>query len=280
MNIHSKHSNLLELKVVQWNCFKMTQARLFEFKLFLDHFQPDLVSIQEIKMNQEQANLFLRFDGYKVYYKPRSKGNLECGGGTAIIVKETINHLRISGLDPDLDHVGITIETADFCFNLISLYTPSNSLKKEMFLKYKKFGQDIFILGDLNSKTPTLGCRALISDSNGKVLEEILSSDTDLVVLNDEPPTYSRYKSDYSEILDLFICPSKLANSMLSYEVMTEHMMSSDHAPIMSILGLKNFFRVEIKPAVPKFNFNKTDWGDYGHVLDEFLLFWMRFLLI
>ena len=121
MNFLSKLSNPFELKIVQWNCFKMTQARLFEFKIFLEQIQPDIVSLQEVKMNQEQANLFLRFDGYKVYYKPRSTGDLECGGGTAVIVKETVDHSRITDLDKDPDHVGIKIETVDYCFNLVSL---------------------------------------------------------------------------------------------------------------------------------------------------------------
>ena len=57
----------------------MTQARIFELKLFLEEFQPDIMSIQEVKLNQEQANLFLRFDGYNVHYKPR-KLNPEYGG--------------------------------------------------------------------------------------------------------------------------------------------------------------------------------------------------------
>ena len=61
------------LKIIQWNCFKLTQTRLVEFKIFLNSFQPDLVSIQEIKMNQEEENLFLRFDGYLTYYRPRQK---------------------------------------------------------------------------------------------------------------------------------------------------------------------------------------------------------------
>jgi len=249
----------------------MTQTRLIEFKLFLEQFQPDIVSLQEVKMNQEQSNLFLRFDGYKVYYKPRSTGDPECGGGTAVIVKETVDHSRITDLDKDSDHVGVKIETVDFCFNLVSLYAPSNSLKKEKILKYKKLGPELFLLGDLNSKTPSLGCRALVSDNNGKVLEEILSSDTDLVVLNDETPTYFKYKSDYSEILDLFICPSKIANSMLNYEVLVDQMMRSDHAPIMCTLGLKKNFRIVSKPSEPKFNFNKADWISYGHVLDELI---------
>ena len=144
-------------------------------------------------------------------------------------------------------------------------------LKTETINRYKKHGPDLFLLGDLNSKTPSLGCRALVSDGNGKVLEEILSSDTDLVVLNDESPTYFRYKSDYSEILDLFICPSKIANLMMNYEVLTDQMMRSDHAPIMCTLGLKKNFRIEIKPSEPKFNFNKADWVSYGHILDELI---------
>ena len=172
MNILSKFSYSFELKIVQWNCFKMTQARLHEFRLFLEQFQPDIVSVQEIKMNREQANLFLRFDGYKVYYKPRSTGDPECGGGTAVVVKETVDHSQITNLEKDPDHIGIKVETADYCFNLFSLYSPSNSLQKETVFKYKKYGPNLFLVGDLNSKTPSLGCRALVSDSNGKVLRK------------------------------------------------------------------------------------------------------------
>ena len=131
MNILSKFSYSFELKIVQWNCFKMTQARLHEFRLFLEQFQPDIVSVQEIKMNREQANLFLRFDGYKVYYKPRSTGDPECGGGTAVVVKETVDHSQITNPDKDPDHVGIKVETADYCFNFISLYSPPTRSKKK-----------------------------------------------------------------------------------------------------------------------------------------------------
>ena len=48
-------------------------------------------------------------------------------------------------------------------------------LKFETVKKYSELGQDLFLLGDLNSKTPTVGCRSL--DNNGKVLDEILSSE-------------------------------------------------------------------------------------------------------
>ncbi len=79
---------------------------------------------------------------------------------------------------------------------------------------------------------------------------------------------------------------------MLNFEVLVELMMSSDHAPIMCTLGLKKNFRLVIKPSEPKVNFNKAEWIEYGHVLDDlidqigfdddpekFHLFWIKFLL-
>ena len=90
----------------------------------MEEIQPDLVSIQEVKMNKEQSNLFMRFDGYTVRYKPRNEksGNPESGGGTAIIVKDTISYKEFEILGKDLlDHVGIKVETNDLSFNLVSL---------------------------------------------------------------------------------------------------------------------------------------------------------------
>ena len=50
------------LKVVHWNCYQLDKIKLNELKLFINEFKPDLISLQEVKLNQEQANLFLRFD--------------------------------------------------------------------------------------------------------------------------------------------------------------------------------------------------------------------------
>ena len=154
-------------------------------------------------MNKEQSNLFMRFDGYTVRYKPRNEkyGNPEAGGGIAIIVQDSISYKEIEVLGKDLlDHVGVKVETNDLSFNLVSLYAPSNTLKVETIKKYSELGQDLFLLGDLNSKTPTVGCRSL--DNNGKILDEILSSVIDLCVLNNQEPTYFQFKSEYNEILD------------------------------------------------------------------------------
>ena len=92
---------------------------------------------------------------YLSHYTPRLN-NPEAGGGRALIVKETIDHSVIKDLDKNLDHIGVRITTDDFCFNLISLYAPSNLLKSETFEKYNKYGSDLFILGEFELKKPRL----------------------------------------------------------------------------------------------------------------------------
>ena len=52
----------LLLKTVHWNSFKLNEDRIFELSLFLKVFKPHLMSINEVKLSREKANLFLRFD--------------------------------------------------------------------------------------------------------------------------------------------------------------------------------------------------------------------------
>ena len=72
-----------KLKIIHWNCFKMTVSRLFDLEYFLDKNNPDIMSLNELKFNETQANLYLRFPNFSVYYKPR-KINPELGGGVAL----------------------------------------------------------------------------------------------------------------------------------------------------------------------------------------------------
>ena len=57
------------LKIVHWNCYQLDAIKLTELRLFIDAFKPDLISLQEVKLNREQANLFLRFDAYPCKFR-------------------------------------------------------------------------------------------------------------------------------------------------------------------------------------------------------------------
>lgn len=79
------------IRIIQWNCFSLTIARIEELRLFINETQPDIMSIQETKLNDEKANYRLRFSGYTMYHK-HLKSNPEHGGGVALLVKEGITH--------------------------------------------------------------------------------------------------------------------------------------------------------------------------------------------
>ena len=101
------------VKIVHWNCFRYDSSKQVELERFIDKFKPDIISLQEVKFNQEQANLFLRFDSYIVYYKPRQR-NPTKGGGVALLIKNSILNTRIFGLDENLEIIGVKIEAGNF----------------------------------------------------------------------------------------------------------------------------------------------------------------------
>lgn len=49
------------LNLIHWNCFKLTYDRCNELKLFLGKYKPDIVSLNEIKLNEYECNYSLNF---------------------------------------------------------------------------------------------------------------------------------------------------------------------------------------------------------------------------
>ena len=94
------------------------------------------------------------------------------------------------------------VEIGESCFNLVSLYSPVGKLKIKTIKNYCELSQDLLLFGDLNLISQAINCKAKSSNKNGKILEEILSLELDLCVINDETPTYFKFYSDYSEILE------------------------------------------------------------------------------
>ena len=111
-------------------------------------------------------------------------------------------------------------------------------------------GSQLSILGDLNAKTATVGYKGL--NKNGEVLEEVLSlAEYNLFVFNNESPTYFKFKSSYTEMLDLFLSSTThmankifMANKISHFEVLTDHKMESDHASIFCTLNFDKAFKI------------------------------------
>lgn len=264
-NDKHRKNRLKDMVVVQWNCFKLTKSRIVELRLFLEEFKPDIMSIQEVKMNEEEANLSLRFESYSAFYKARRKGPT-FGGGVAILVREGLSCSRIPEMSAELDCIGVRIETAELNFNIFSLYSPANTLKLDTVQKFCELGPELLILGDLNAKTFSVGCKSY--DNNGRVLDEILS-ETSLAVLNDNSPTYFGRNDEYEEILDLIICSGLLVNKAAFFQVLSNHMMGSDHASVLCSLKFEKSYYREEGESETRFNFRRANWGRFKKIMEE-----------
>ena len=135
------------------------------------------------------------------------------------------------------------------------------------------------LVGDLNSKTQSIGCKS--QDQSGEVLDLVLT-DTSFVIHNNEIPTYYQFRSDirlnkelfqniaqYSEILDLAISSSNLTNRIRNFEVLTDHNMTSDHCPISFNVQLSENQTLDSIDSKSRLNFAKADWPLFRKILDD-----------
>ena len=258
---------MFELKIMHWNCFALTVTRNFELKHFLKRNKPDIFLIQELKLNNEQANLRLRYEGYSTYHKIRNT-NPQYGGGVAILINEKISHTQILNLDFSLELIGLRLEINNLILDVFSYYNrPGDIISKTFFESNLINGNYFIILGDLNSKCEAVGCKKI--DNSGKVLEEILEN-PEISLFNDDTPTYNSFSDHtYWEILDLVIGSSSLTGLISSFEVLEES-ITSDHNVISLKLTINGSKPKVDSNVIQRFNFAKADWSLFYNLLQDF----------
>ena len=253
----------LQLKTVHWNSFKLNEDRIFELSLFLKVFKPHLMSINEVKLSREKANLFLRFDEYNTIYKPR-KENPNEGGGVCILIREGINYHELGEINDDDEMIGVNIDFISFQFKFYSLYVPPDKL-----LSYTRLAEisksEFLLVGDLNAKSECIGCKT--SNQSGKVLDNLILL-PEFNIINNKDHTYFKFKSNYSELLDLAICSSEINSKISNFEVLTDQCMGSDHCPITFTINLGvTPLLATISNSYQRLNLAKADWEFFGEIL-------------
>lgn len=135
---HSKHSSenqkssqkvksnrkIENLFFVQANVNGIRGKKL-EVLSLLDTLKPDIVALQETKIDQtvNTAELFPSGCGYCVYRKDRSLN----GGGVMLLVKENIDHMPMADLDNGSEAVWIRIKVKDTHHYIGSWYRPPDT---------------------------------------------------------------------------------------------------------------------------------------------------------
>lgn len=258
------------IKLIHWNCNHFVLKREL-FINFLREEEPGIVLLNEIKLNQEEANHYLKIGGYSTLVKVRKKG----AGGVAILVKDGLSFQEETGFSKfKLELLSIKVRVFNFDLHVFSLYNPPGDKDNLFPFELVREISDkcpVFILGgDLNAKSESFGCRS--ANSHGQALEECLEKFSISLVKNTESTFHRSYMKDgemyfYDEILDYFMCSSNILHRITNLSVLNESNMLSDHYPlsITADFGWIN----QIDKPLKRLNFKKADWKKFKTSLEN-----------
>ena len=172
------------LNILHWNCNHVL-SKIEILKHYLIHNQPDIVLLNETKLDTCHSNFYLDFDNYNVISKPRNK----YGGGVAILINKKLDFIHDFSFEHyELELIHIKIMLSNNLISIFSLYNPPNKvLSITLFKEIQEVCENFIIIGDLNAKTKELGCHE--TNESGKVLEEILAS-LNMLIIDEKTPTF------------------------------------------------------------------------------------------
>ena len=143
------------MKLISWNVNGLRACLGKGFPEFVSKELPDLLALQEVKMEEGQAELPLP-PGYRVYWNSAERKGYS---GTAVLARtEPLSVSRGMGVERH-DHAGriLTLEYPDFWF--VCVYTP-NSQQELARLAYRMEWEDDFrgYLLELDRTKPVILC--------------------------------------------------------------------------------------------------------------------------
>ena len=250
------------MKLVSWNVNGLRAAMGKGFMDFLNSEDPDVICIQETKMQREQANFELT--GYHEYWNSAEKKGYS---GTAIFSKiEPISVTYDIGVE-EHSHEGRVITAEYEKFYLVCVYTPNaqNELKR---IDYRMSWEDAFrnylcelkktkpvvVCGDMNVahnpidlKNPkaNIGNAVFSYEERGKFTELLASGfvDTFRHLYPDTVDAYSwwsyRMKARERNVgwrIDYFLVSEDFVESVQDSKILAD-VMGSDHCPVELLLN-------------------------------------------
>lgn len=249
------------MKLISWNVNGLRACMKKGFEDFLKESAPDIICLQEIKMQPEQADFV--FEGYHLYWNPAERKGYS---GTAIFTKTkpvaVTNGMGIAEHD-DEGRV-ITAEYEDFY--LVTVYTPNAKRELER-LDYRIVWEDAFrvYLGELKKKKPVIVCGDMnvahnpidlknfksnvgnagyTYEERGKMTELLASGfvDTFRYLYPDKEGAYSWWsymgkarENNTGWRIDYFLVSEGFENKVEDSFILPE-VMGSDHCPVGIIL--------------------------------------------
>lgn len=251
------------MKLITWNVNGLRACLGKGFLDFCREQDPDMICIQETKMQEGQAEIIL--EGYEQFWNSAEKKGYS---GTAIFTKRKPDsvHYDIDAEGHDKEGRAITLEFNDFY--LVTEYTP-NSQEKLARLDYRMSWEDAFreyvmaldrkkpviICGDLNVahheidlKNPASNRRnAGFTDEERAKLTELLDSgfiDTYRYLYPDVTGVYTWWSYRFNARannagwrIDYFLVSERIKDK-IGNVVIYDQVMGSDHCPVLLDIDL------------------------------------------
>lgn len=192
----------------------------------------------------------LNFPNYKTYRKDRLA---QPGGGTAIIIKNTIQHHELPETGPlTLETNGIAVQTQKQIINIWSAYcTPNIVLDPNDIGNLFSGRQATILAGDLNAKHKDWNSK--VNNSRAQRLKQ-MADQKNIIITGPEDPTHIHTPDNSTDVLDIAL----LKNIEIDYDITTVHDLSSDHLPVILNLGNGN--------TADEFMTQKTNWNYFRNL--------------
>ena len=186
-------------------------------------------------------------------------------GGVALYINNNFTHDEIT-LQTDLQAVACTVYLRGRNIDICSIYIPPNSDTDEIFQQLnglvRQFRNPFLLLGDFNSHSPQWWTRQRL-DVRGQKIEDFITANN-LLLLNDDQPTYFSLSHNTETAIDLSLC-SPVLGTWFDWSVDCD-IYNSDHYPIF----LKTTFHAEGSPSFfPRWNLNKADWNKFTDLCEN-----------
>lgn len=246
------------MKLISWNVNGLRACMNKGFADFLQQASPDVICLQETKMERSQANFV--FDGYHEYWNSATakKGY----SGTAIFSKTEPLSVRygIGAEEYDCEGRAITAEFADFF--LVTIYTP-NAQRELTRLEFRMKFEDelrgylttlrqtkpVIVCGDLNvahrpidlkNAKPNIGNAGFTYEERGKFSELLATGlvDTFRYFYPEQTDAYSWWSymgkaraNNTGWRIDYFLADERLLPRLQDSRILAD-VLGSDHCPV------------------------------------------------
>lgn len=242
--------------ILQWN-LNGFNARKERLQLLITKYQPDIICLQETNFkNQYCASL----KGYTTLNKNRANA-LHASGGVATYTKNGVSS-QSEPLDTNLEAVATTIKTPEK-ISICNLYLPGSIQinKKDIIKITEQLPTPNIILGDLNGHNYLWHSKSI--NDRGRVIEDWLSENDTIVLLNNGQPTHFSAASGNQSIIDLTFASANIATK-IEWNAL-EDLHDSDHYPIL--ISIQNQQTNSPEAYLKRWKVKKANWTQYRNAI-------------